>query len=708
VHRRNGRNGCDPTTTTTLDAGFKNLEACKKLLLDPARPNPFPGRPCAADYIKNPPQFLCGRQDELARIENIVLASLAGDKSQLARIFASQGIGKSALVSWALKELIDKHGKEQVAVVSLDITDSLDDFQILTLYKQLVAQCHKSDTLKKIAFRSMSKALGVAWSKGGKLKQDIQDKLSGETRDKILADHKALDPYLSESRDVLENISTLLKNNYFLIESDIHVDDKFHITLWTAYAGTADWRKARAALEGSGAFNNLEIKSSTDALEAIKEFSTLRDWLYTDYTTVVLIDHMERIGKNEAKFSSLFSMLNTFRNHTHLCFALSGTLDAFAEMDLVIGGDKIEQIHNWEHPVNLQHLPNDIVVDIVGRHLAGFWQKTNDAPPAIHHLFPFSRNSISYLYDANQKDLRKSLIRLNDLVEEYRKAGKIEPVLDFFQAMRKLRVSRDYLLTPFEQKELVEKLMDPNVQDLSRSKQLEKKIRECLDIMALDPRFDYLSNIRHEPAIGPNGEKPDVYFELFGKTGAQSLRKIAIEVKLYRKGSEVPPAEIDKTHVLLKGKNVDYIHWVTNKPLSITGKALPPDLEAHLGRIQPLDPIELSYAALVLYYEECFGASPSADVANEILKKMGLDIEEIASATRDLKPLVQVPDLLRLGGGLDQFITPATKPSTTPAPVSTLAAPPGPSPAPIQSQSAPPPSLSPPTKPSLLQAKPVR
>ncbi len=622
---------------------FQNQNACNRLLLDKSRPNPFPGRPCAADFIKNPPQFVLGRNDDRDRIKAIIDSAVAGDKAQLVRVFASQGIGKSALISWVLQKQIEDLGTEKMVVVNLEITDSLEDFQVLTLYKQLISQYHQNGSLKQLAFKSMSKALSLAWNKGGKLQQAILDKFSGDVRERIMKDPAILDKYLAENREVLENLITLVKNNFFLLESDIPVNFQFLITLWTAYSGLADWSNARAALEGSGRFTTIEVKNSNTALDQIKSLNAFRNWIYPDYATIILIDHMERIGKNEPKYSSLFTTLNTFRNIPHFCFILSGTLDAFSEMDEIVGGDKIAQIHNWEHAIDLHHLPNNIVGDIVAKHLDIFWAKTNERPPTHYQLYPFSPNSVSYLYDTNQKDLRKTLIHLNDLIESYRNSAKIVHVKDIFMAMRFLRTNKDYLLTPFEQTHLVGRLMDPKIQDLSRSKALEKKICEFLDIMTYDEHFNYLHNIQHEPAIGPKGEKPDVYFEFFGKDSVQKLRKVAIEVKLYRVGSKIPPEQIQKTHVLLEAKVIDHVSWLSNKPLSIAGRALPTEFEPHLGRVQPLTEYELAYAGLILYYEDIFGAAPTPDIANEILKKAGIDVEVIASAVKDIEPLVPVP-----------------------------------------------------------------
>ncbi|MEX2727496.1 MAG: hypothetical protein Q6353_009595, partial [Candidatus Sigynarchaeum springense] len=542
----------------------------------------------------------------------------------------------------------------------INITNSADDFQIINIYKQMIAQYHKTGVLKNVAFRSMSKVLTIAIQKGGRLKQYAEDKFSGDVRQEIISDYKVLDKYLVDNPSVLDRIIALARDYYFLLEDAVPVNDKLLLTLWTAYSGTGDWRAARAALDATAGatFSNYCVTNSNEAFSAIRELNALRRWLYTDYVTIILIDHLERIENNVSSFDSLFSLLNSFRTEEHTCFILSGIVDAYAQMDEAIGQDKIAQIHNWEIPIAPLQLPNEQVIDIVNRHLSNFWKRTNEQPPSQHALFPFSANSISYLYDTNERDLRKTLIQLHDLIESYRDKGALQTIPDFFTAMRLLRTSRDYKLTPFEQKELIEKILDPSVQDLVRSKNLEKKIKEFLEIAMEHEDYDDISNVKHEPPIGPAGEKPDVYFELFGAEGAEGIRRVAIEVKVYRKGSEVPPEEIKKTHVLLTAKKVDIIHWVTNKPLHVIAKTIPTGLESNVTRTKPLSNIELAYAALVLYYEEIFGSKPAPNVAIQVLKKMGIDLDFIIQRAQQIQQVAILPAPLvgPMPGSLEQFV----------------------------------------------------
>ena len=102
-------------------------------------------------------------------------------------------------------------------------------------------------------------------------------------------------------------------------------------------------------------------------------------------------------------------------------------------MEDVLGEDQRKQIENWAKTLTLSPLSRDTVVDVVQKYMEDFWQNKIYSPPEKYKIYPFGRNSIHYIYDASQRDLRKTIRLLYDQIEEYREAGEIRIIRTFFE-----------------------------------------------------------------------------------------------------------------------------------------------------------------------------------------------------------------------------------------------------------------------------------
>jgi hypothetical protein len=201
--------------------------------------------------------------------------------------------------------------------------------------------------------------------------------------------------------------------------------------------------------------------------------------------------------------------------------------------------------------------------------------------------------------------------------------------------MREYRKRKDIILSSSEQEHLKKELFS-RFQDKLRSTKVEMAIIELLEILRTDPAYNFITYVKHEPPIGPKNEKPDILLELFGND-FEKFKKIAFEVKVYTKGTEIPTSEVKKTHILLKSGKVHSIWWITNVPLSLEKYNLSRELEDHLGRTSDLSEVELAYIAFSVFFEEIFNRKPTSKEANELLKKMGIDIHYIRDYLLNLK-----------------------------------------------------------------------
>ena len=93
-------------------------------------------------------------------------------------------------------------------------------------------------------------------------------------------------------------------------------------------------------------------------------------------------------------------------------------MDAYSAFYDVLQEDQGLQLETWSKTIALTNLYPNIVIDIINRYLHIFWSDFNYQPPPKRSLFPFGDNSIKYLYENNGLDLRKTLRKLYELIEE--------------------------------------------------------------------------------------------------------------------------------------------------------------------------------------------------------------------------------------------------------------------------------------------------
>ena len=217
---------------------------------------------------------------------------------------------------------------------------------------------------------------------------------------------------------------------------------------------------------------------------------------------------------------------------------------------------------------------------------------------------------------------------------DYRIKNKVIPIITLFDGFKEFRKADTINLLRKEQIILSEKLLDSSIQDSVRSKRVEKHLVKLLEI--LGKSISEISNIKHEPRI--NNIRPDVLIEIGETLG--DLRKIAIEVKIYRKGKQIPENEVKKTHLLLKRGDVDYIVWFTNRPLHEAKYNLPDLLKKRVGRITEMTTKELGYVGLIYFLDEIYKEKQlTPEEAKELLANASLDIDGLIKEVMSLPPI---------------------------------------------------------------------
>ncbi len=602
------------------------VKKCASIILNHANKNPFPRPPFAVDFYTNPPLFCYGRDDQKAQILFEIRDSIKNYPSKLIQIIGNQGIGKSTLICWCAKKI---NKKFSVPIVYMETSAQPDDFRMKSLYRQIISKLEKSDIIENLLINSIRKLLKIFRESKGKLNILLNEKFSGDKLKLLLSNSeyiikKIADPTFSQ------NLFDLLTNNFIILKNHFPFafDINFLLIFWKAHLQNPEIVEYLRAFKGNLPYYGFNIQTDNDASNNIDNLIELFRWTFDKKTTIVIIfDHLEGGTGNhkEGVYSNLFSLLLNLRPKKHLTIILSGTMDAFTVLDSVLQEDQRLQLDNWAETFALTTLNPNSVIEIINKYLKIFWNNFEYQPSTQKPLFPFGENSIKYLYENYGHDLRKTLKKLYKLIEEYRIKGKLEEVNTFFEAFKVFRKSEEVVLSAIEQRELIKKLLDPNIQDKKRATDVELALYEFFEILRDHPDYDYISDVRHEPTLEKSGKKPDVYLEFFGKLNLEKVKTMGIEVKTYRKMKEVPKNDIMKTYILLTKKDLDYVTWITNVPLKLTQRYnLPDDLKRHMGRISPMNSLELAYIAFIRYFKDIFQRKPTVNEIEFILNRIDL------------------------------------------------------------------------------------
>ncbi len=618
------------------------LKKCKTEILNRENLNPFPKPPIAINFYNNPPLFCFGRDNYIKEISEEINDSIKYFEPKLLRVIGKQGIGKSTLICYSVDELSKEF---PLPIVYLETSGQPEDFRMKSFYRQIVSRLEKIEFLDLLLTSTISRVIKLINEKGGKLKEQLLQKFSGEEVSKLSSN---LDYIKEKIQSTLFNqrIFDLINENAAILNRFIPVDLNFLLTFWKSYVQNPEYMECLNAFRGNDAYKGFNVSTDNDASKYIDELIEMFRWTFDNKTCfVVIFDHLEAGGSGlkDKVFSNLFSLLLNLRQKKFMTIILSGTLDAYSDFDDVLQGDQRQQLDNWSKTLALTNLDPDTVIMVITQYILNFWKKFNFSPPHDKILFPFGENSIKYLYENNGQDLRKTLKNLYELIESYRKTEKLEHVDTFFKAFKAFRTRDDLTLSYIEQKELRNKLLDSHIQDKQRSTMVENVLCKFFKILSTQPDYNYLTDVKHEPPLGESKKKPDVFLEFFGNEGSEYIKKAGIEVKMYRKGKEVSKGDINKTFDLLREKALDYVIWITNVELDIRHRySLPNELYPHLGRISKLNDLELAYISLMVHYEDIFRIEPPLQDVEFILNKLNLSPITIRSKLKELSKLTEI------------------------------------------------------------------
>ncbi|MFX1277657.1 MAG: hypothetical protein ACFFBP_09310 [Promethearchaeota archaeon] len=597
------------------------LKKCTLILLDPKNENPFPKPPFATNFYNNPPTFCHGRDDYIFQVSNEINDSINALQPKLIRIMGKQGIGKSTLICWCATKLNEVY---PVPIIYMETSGQADDFNMRSLYRQIISKIEKTDFIDKLILNSIKKFITLFKDDKGNLKNQLLEEFSDQELKNILED----DDYLLKTinnADFNDKLFDLLNKNAITLKKNIPVNLSYLLTFWKAHVQNPEALEASNALGGNGSYGGISIETDNDASKYIEEIVELLRWSFDEKTTMIVIfDHLEA-GVSQQKdevFLNLFSLLLNLRQKKYMTLVLSGTLDAYVAFDEVLQEDQRLQLDNWSKTIALTNMnPNDII-EIVNKYLTRFWDKFEDKPSSRNSLFPFGINSLKYVYENHGQDLRKTIKQLYLLIEKYKKDKKVDYIDSFEKAFQVFRQRDDVLLSFIEKKELKSKLLDDKIKDSLRTTQVEKSICMLFDMLRDYPEYEYISGIKYNKSAS---NTPSIIIEFFGNEGPDRVKTLGLEVKISNNSKVITKEDIKKTYQILQENSVDYVNWITNIPLNLNiSFDLPAGSKITIGRIDPLSDEELAYLSFMVYFKKINGRKPRIEEIEFILNKLDL------------------------------------------------------------------------------------
>ena len=623
-----------------------------------SKDNPFPEPPARNQVGTNPAKFLVGRSEQLQLLDSIYREAKTSGEPKLSVIQGSQGVGKSSLISWFVREK-QRLEKYKLFLVVYEMTSRAGNLNFEQFYDFSITSLYQNKDLYWIGNRVLVKILHL-WEE--KLRQQefiaILQKLK-------ISNQAYFD--LKNNPDLISNLAnrnmSFISQFWDIFQTHFHeisfslptMDFSFLEVLFYSIYKNSRTFEAFKALSGKGEFQSFEITNENKAKQAFRTLTDLLRWISDQALIVVVFDHLEAAVANPSAYIELFSLLLQLRQQNHLLILLSGTFDAFNSMDMTVQEDMSRQINNWSmsYSIKLSSLTSDEVIQILTHHLSDFWSMNSLALPSDHPQYPYSSKSINYLYLYNNSDLRQTLETCYYDIKKMKEENKIIHIDSVFDAFKRFRIHDTVTLRSSELKLLRNEIMDSHIQDKSRASQLEIGIYNLLNAYA--KKTGKIYNVRHEPRIGKKKLKPDVYFEVGQGLGNSKI--VAIEVKLYRVGEKIPAKEIKKTHSLLTSGDIDYLIWYSNQKLDQSKHQLDVSLWPRVGRDEELSDSELGYAGLIYYYEEIMPhiiENPMKIL--QLLKSAGIDLDYIITQTQSIEKATEIKLPEPKNPSLDDYI----------------------------------------------------
>ncbi len=596
-------------------------------LRSPLIPNPFPGRPATAT-ADNPPTKLLGRDRERGELKSIFVKAASTDNSPLIIIQGETGMGKSALTSYVFNEIIrgemDVHGIHAYSAF-IEAYGEVRDFRLSSFYSQIMKSLDKYSLLEKIVARMIQFIARIVHSESDVFfKETFGDWDPDESISSTI--QVMNDP--ARAQKMIDGVETALSVYLAKIRSRWRsIDTSFVRVLLLSQAAVKDRINALEALKSGSKFGSFSVHTDADAKHILNVLMDLLTAISPLSVMVIFIDQLEELFDNEQPKKiamKVFTMLLTLRQIPKMSIVLSGNNQAYKYLMDNLYEDARDQIEQWHKYLHLPRLPAEDVTDIVYEMLNKFWSENDLVIDPKNPYYPLSERTIVYLYEKNDRNLRRTLINLHDIFNSFKDNEEVKDLSDPIKAIGDLQIISEPTILPRQiQSDFYEYLTSNSIQDKERSRIPEVGIYRLFEVLMRG--HDFISELKESPKMPKSGKRPDIYYRLGGNLYHYDSRKVGIEVKCYRRGVQIDRGNVMKTVELLEKGDLDYVIWVSNVELHPeTLASLSSEIKnRHVG-IAPKTNEQMAYIYWAYIFDKAMGREPTLEEARILLDRIGI------------------------------------------------------------------------------------
>lgn len=588
--------------------------------------NPFPGRPASATPDNAPPK-LFGRDEQINKLKEYIQQAAESEERPLIVIQGETGMGKSALTAHLFNKIVQGEldsSQQHVYSAFIEAYGQVKDFGLLLFYQQIIGSLERYSIMPKIAAR-LAHLIGLSV-------QETQPQMYRDffgdwnCKETISATIQRLNDY-----DVAGEFVRKLLDSINIVYPTIQrkwqqLDPEFVKVILYSQATTMNRVKALNAIKGLHKYENFQIGTDAQARGFLHALIGLFKAVSEKTVLVLFLDQLEElfeISSAKEMATKVFTLLLTLRQVPNTLIVLSGNLFAFNHLMKNISEEFVQQIENWHSYLHIPKLNADEVVDIVYNHLSLMWQQAGTTTSHSHPWYPLSRETIEYLYDKYDMNLRKTLIALHDIFNNFRTEQQVVELLDPIKAIGDLNIIEDPLNIPLNiQIDFRNQLLSDKIQDKQRAQIPEDAIFKLMSVM--EKKYDFISGVTTSKSM-PSGRRPDIFYQLGGGLFQSDARKVGIEVKCYRQGQVVDRANVEKTVEMLERKELDYVIWITNVILhQDTLEQLSDEIKSRQINTVPLTDEQLAYLYWAYIFEDAMKRPTNPREAETLLEKINI------------------------------------------------------------------------------------
>ncbi|MDH5402519.1 MAG: hypothetical protein OEZ01_07610 [Candidatus Heimdallarchaeota archaeon] len=575
------------------------------------------------------------RNKEIKLLERISSDITKNHLSGLCFLQGINGTGKTGLLREFIRKKInslDFTKNEIFITIPIDPLHFQYEFTFKDFYSIVIDKMLENEIIKWLGYNICIKILQTI--ENITEKSTFSNQLNKLGIQNSLYEEAVINPH--KIHQVMDNLNFLVKfwnffeSNYHKISSQLPINnfDLFSALLYSGFQNPETFNAIRG-LKGQKRFQDFDITHEKECRKAFNDLLKIFDWISPNTQILFIIDDVETSIKNiKDNFKRLFTILLNLKTINSLFFVISGTTALFTLIEDQLEEDMIKQINDWTFGNNifLQPLPIEEILTVIQHYLSSYWRTNGLATPSLHPLYPFTDETIHYLYMLTNKNLYQILKKLNQAIDEMRTNQEILYVNDIFNAYTIFKNSSLPDLSYNEAVVFKNKFFSDDIKYKDRINRLKDNFHLMLN--EINKSTKNLKNISTNPNLGNSGITPHLYFEVGQEL--RDNRRIAVEFDFNPKKSRLKKKKLQKVISLIKLGMIDYLILITNNPFDESILKLESNIIHRIHSHNNLSDLNLGYLSL-LYFKDDLSFEWSISNVIFLLEKIGIDIFDITS-----------------------------------------------------------------------------